>query len=148
MALVRWLEPVEQVERDAVGTIKCRLLGESAKGRVLEHWRLWQRRRRAAMKVHRNCCGLDVHKETIAACLIREDASGDTSKEKRLFGTMTKQLRELAQWLVEAKVSAFAMEATGIYWVPVWNVLEGAGLQLVLINLRSTTERFAVRRLI
>jgi len=100
------------------------------------------------MKVHRNCCGLDVHKETIAACLIREDASGDTSKEKRLFGTMTQQLRELAQWLVEAKVSAVAMEATGVYWVPVWNVLEGAGLQLVLINLRSTTERFAVRRLI
>jgi len=48
------------------------------------------------MKVHRNCCGLNVHKETIAACLIREDASGNTSKEKRLFGTMTQHLRELA----------------------------------------------------
>ncbi len=86
------------------------------------------------MKVHRNCCGLDVHKATIAACLIREEASGNTHKEKRLFGTMTQHLRELAQWLREAQVTAVAMEATGVYWVPVWNVLEGAGLHLVLIN--------------
>ncbi len=86
------------------------------------------------MKVHRNCCGLDVHKETIAACLIREDASGMTTKEKRLFGTMTQHLRELAQWLREAQVTAVAMEATGVYWVPVWNVLEREGLELLLIN--------------
>jgi len=86
------------------------------------------------MKVHRNCCGLDVHKETIAACLIREDAGGNTRKEKRLFGTMTQHLRELAQWLREAEVTAVAMEATGVYWVPVWNVLEREGLELVLIN--------------
>jgi len=86
------------------------------------------------MKVHRNCCGLDVHKETIAACLIREDADGNTRKEKRLFGTMTQHLRELAQWLREAEVTAVAMEATGVYWVPVWNVLEREGLELVLIN--------------
>jgi transposase len=59
--------------------------------------------------VHRNCCGLDVHKETIAACLIREDAGGNTRKEKRLFGTMTQHLRELAQWLREAQVTAVAM---------------------------------------
>ncbi len=86
------------------------------------------------MKVHRNCCGLDVHKQTIAACLIREDITGSARKEKRIFGTMTQHLRELAQWLVDAKVSAVAMEATGVYWVPVWNVLEGEGPQLVLIN--------------
>jgi transposase len=86
------------------------------------------------MKVHRNCCGLDVHKETIAACLIREDAGGNTRKEKRLFGTMTQHLRELAQWLREAQVTAVAMEATGVYWVPVWNVLEHEGQELVLIN--------------
>ena len=86
------------------------------------------------MKVHRNCCGLDVHKQTIAACLIREDASGNTCKEKRLFGTMTRDLRELANWLREAAVSAVAMEATGVYWVPVWNVLEREPLQLLLIN--------------
>lgn len=86
------------------------------------------------MKVHRNCCGLDVHKQTIAACLIREDSRGNSVKEKRIFGTMTQQLRELGKWLAEAKVSAVAMEATGVYWVPVWNVLESEGLHPVLIN--------------
>lgn len=86
------------------------------------------------MRVHRNCCGLDVHKETIAACLISESEDGTSSQQKRIFGTMTQQLRELAQWLVEAKVTAVAMEATGIYWVPVWNVLEPYGFELLLIN--------------
>ncbi len=86
------------------------------------------------MRVHRNCCGLDVHKQTIAACLISESEDGTSSRQKRIFGTMTQQLRELAQWLAEAKVTAVAMEATGIYWVPVWNVLEPHGFELLLIN--------------
>jgi transposase len=86
------------------------------------------------MRVHRNCCGLDVHKQTIAACLISENGDGTSSQQKRIFGTMTQQLRELAQWLAEAKVTAVAMEATGIYWVPVWNVLEPHGFELLLIN--------------
>jgi len=86
------------------------------------------------MKVHRNCCGLEVHKQTIAACLIQEDGSGNTYQEKRLFGTMTRDLRELAQGLRGAEVSAVAMEATGVYWVRVWNVLERAGSHLLLIN--------------
>jgi transposase len=86
------------------------------------------------MRVHRNCCGLDVHKQTIAACLISEKEDGTSSQQKRIFGTMTQQLRELAQWLSEAKVTAVAMEATGIYWVPVWNVLEPHGFELLLIN--------------
>jgi transposase len=86
------------------------------------------------MRVHRNCCGLDVHKQTIAACLISESEDGTSSRQKRIFGTMTQQLRELAQWLAEAKVTAVAMEATGIYWVPVWNVLEQYGFELLLIN--------------
>lgn len=86
------------------------------------------------MRVHRNCCGLDVHKQTIAACLISENEDGTSSQQKRIFGTMTQQLRELAQWLAEAKVTAVAMEATGIYWVPVWNVLEPQGFELLLIN--------------
>jgi len=89
------------------------------------------------MKVYQNCRGLDVHKPTIAACLIREDGSGKTCQEKRRFGTMTQHLRELAQWLREAGASAVAMEATGIYWVPVWNVLERAGFHLLLINLEQ-----------
>ncbi len=86
------------------------------------------------MRIHRNCCGLDVHKKMIAACLIREDAEGNSVTEKRLFGSMTRELHELAQWLCSAQVTAVAMEATGVYWMPVWNVLEPYGLQLLLIN--------------
>lgn len=86
------------------------------------------------MRVHRNCCGLDVHKLTIAACLISENGDGTSNQQKRIFGTMTQQLRELAQWPAEAKVTAVAMEATGIYWVPVWTVLEPYGFELLLIN--------------
>jgi len=86
------------------------------------------------MRVHRNCCGLDVHKKMIAACLIREDAEGNSVTEKRLFGSMTRELHTLAQWICAAQVRAVAMEATGVYWMPVWNVLEQYGLQLLLIN--------------
>jgi len=86
------------------------------------------------MRVHRNCCGLDVHKKMIAACLLTEDAEGNTVTEKRLFGSMTGELHALAQWLCTAQVTAVAMEATGVYWMPVWNVLEQYGLQLLLIN--------------
>ena len=86
------------------------------------------------MKAHRNCCGLDVHKKMIAACLLTEDAAGNSVTEKRLFGSMTRELQALAQWLCAAQVTAVAMEATGVYWMPVWNVLEQYGLQLLLIN--------------
>lgn len=86
------------------------------------------------MQVHRSCCGLDVHKQTIAACFITEDNLGTGRKEKRVFGTMTNHLRELARWLVQTNVTAVALEATGVYWVPVWNVLEQHGLALLLIN--------------
>src|SRR5947207_15494037 len=75
------------------------------------------------MRVHRNCCGLDVHKKMIAACLLREDAEGNSVTEKRRVGSMTRELHELAQWLCAVQVTAVAMEATGftgcrggMYW--------------------------------
>ena len=86
------------------------------------------------MRVHHKCCGLDVHKKMIAACLLSEDGEGNSVVEKRLFGTMTRELHALAQWLCASQVTAVAMEATGVYWMPVWNVLEHHGLQLLLIN--------------
>lgn len=61
------------------------------------------------MRVHRNCGGLDVHKKMIAACLIREDGEGNGVTEKRLFGSMTRELHALAQWLCAAQVTAVAM---------------------------------------
>ena len=86
------------------------------------------------MRVHRNCCGIDVHKKSIAVCVINETNDGAETRHKCLFGTMTGELRALAQWLCKCRVSAVAMEATGVYWMPVWNVLESYGLQLMLIN--------------
>ena len=59
------------------------------------------------MRVHRNCCGLDVHKQTIAACLISESEDGTSSQQKRIFGTMTQQLRELPRHeIIRRKVFA------------------------------------------
>ena len=54
------------------------------------------------MRVHRKCCGLDVHKKMIAACLLTEDAEGNSVVEKRLFGTMTRELHALAQWRLDS----------------------------------------------
>ena len=67
------------------------------------------------MRVYRNCCGLDVHKQTIAACVISENADGTSSRQKRIFGTMTQQLRELAQWLIAAKVTAVVLLAKLVF---------------------------------
>jgi hypothetical protein len=61
------------------------------------------------MRVHRKCCGLDVHKKMIAACLLTEDAEGNSVVEKRLFGTMTRELHQLAQWLCATQVTAVAI---------------------------------------
>ena len=82
--------------------------------------------------VYTRCCGLDVHKKSISACiLIRE--KGKEEKLERRFGTFTGELEELAEWLEQHEVSMVAMEATGVYWKPVWNVLEGR-LDLLLAN--------------
>jgi transposase len=82
--------------------------------------------------VHVRCCGLDVHKKSISACiLIREN--GKEEKIQKSFGTFTSQLEEMAEWMEEHKVTDVAMEATGVYWKPVWNVLEGR-FDLLLAN--------------
>lgn len=86
--------------------------------------------------VYTSCCGLDIHKASIAACaLVQED--GKTKPETRRFGTMTADLVELAGWLQGKGIRHVAMESTGVYWKPVWNVLEPAGFQLLLANARD-----------
>jgi len=69
--------------------------------------------------VHERCCGLDVHKRTVTACVIAPEG-----RETRTFSTMTKDLEELAVWLAEHGVTHVAMESTGVYWKPVYNLLE------------------------
>lgn len=78
------------------------------------------------------CAGLDVHKDTVVACL-RVVADGRSTRTTRTFGTMTVDLLSLQQWLVDEQVTHVAMEATGVYWKPVWHVLEPV-CTLILAN--------------
>ncbi len=70
------------------------------------------------------CCGLDVHKRTVVACL-SSVTEGKRQKELRSFGTTTDDLLSLARWLAESNCQHVAMESTGIYWKPIYNVLAG-----------------------
>jgi transposase len=82
--------------------------------------------------LYSRCCGLDVHKSSVSACVVIREA-GRTQKKYGRFGAMTRDLVELAGWLHELGVTHVAMESTGVYWKPVWNVLEGQ-FQLILVN--------------
>lgn len=70
------------------------------------------------------CCGLDVHKATVVACVLSAHGDGQPAKTVRTFGTMTADLLALGDWLAQAGVTHVAMESTGVYWRPIWNVLE------------------------
>lgn len=83
--------------------------------------------------VYPRCCGLDVHKKNVVACRIAPGADGKPRKAIRTFGTMTADLLSLADWLLEAEVTHVAMESTGVYWKPVYNLLEGV-FTLLLVN--------------
>ena len=87
------------------------------------------------MRVHHHvCCGIDVHKKSVTACLMWGAADREPQFEIRRFGTMTRDLQKLAEWLKQAGCEAATMESTGSYWKPVWNVLEGQIPRLVLAN--------------
>jgi transposase len=79
------------------------------------------------------CCGLDVHKETVVACL-RLVINGRAVKEVRTFQTTTTSLMALSQWLAENACTHIAMEATGVYWKPVWHILSDGDFELLLAN--------------
>ena len=83
--------------------------------------------------MHRRCCGLDVHKETVVACL-RLVADGKVTTEVRTFQTTTADLLRLSKWLAENDCTHVAMEATGVYWKPVWHILDDGEFALLLAN--------------
>lgn len=84
--------------------------------------------------VNRRCAGLDVHKKSISACvLISGPGEEQPVVDKRTFGTFTSDLVELKNWLAACAVTHVVMESTGVYWIPVWNLLEDA-FHLVLVN--------------
>jgi transposase len=85
--------------------------------------------------VHERCAGLDVHQKTVVACRVTPGSGGQPQQEVRTFGTMTADLLALGDWLAEAGCTHVAMESTGVYWQPVWNVLEDR-FTLLLVNAR------------
>lgn len=82
--------------------------------------------------VYGRCAGLDVHKKSVSACVSVCVAEGKKVQQVRTFGTFTSDLLSLADWLKEHGVTHVAMEATGVYWRPVWAVLEGQFEQLLV----------------
>src|SRR3712207_611555 len=83
--------------------------------------------------VYERCCGLDIHKKTVVACVVVSGAGTRPRKELRTFGTMTPDLLALADWLAEQGVTHVAMESTGVYWQPIYNLLEDR-FSLLLVN--------------
>jgi transposase len=83
--------------------------------------------------IHPRCAGLDVHKKTVVACVRVVGPDGAVESVTRTFGTMTADLLELADWLAAMGVTHAAMEATGVYWKPVWHLLEDR-FELMLVN--------------
>lgn len=70
------------------------------------------------------CCGIDVHKKFLVACIASTDSKGITTYKSKRFSTFTKGLRELSQWLSSSSCIDVCMESTGKYWIPVYNILE------------------------
>src|SRR5437762_603046 len=88
--------------------------------------------------VYEQCCGLDVHKRTVVACVIVPTPNGQPRKEIESFGTMTQDLLGLSDWLLSNwllsnRVTHVAMESTGVFWKPIYNLLEGQ-YNLLLVN--------------
>jgi transposase len=81
----------------------------------------------------RRCAGLDVHKRTIVACVRCLDAVGHVHSEVRVFGTTTAELLDLADWLALCDVTDVAMESTGVYWKPIYYLLEDT-FKVILVN--------------
>jgi transposase len=82
--------------------------------------------------VYERCCGLDVHKRTVVACRIVPGPDGTPAKVIRTFGTMTSDLLALADWLAGESCTHIAMEATGVFWKPIYNLLEDQFAVLVV----------------
>jgi hypothetical protein len=83
--------------------------------------------------VHTHCAGLDVHKKTVVAAIIVPDERGGLRKEVRTFGTLTSDLLALSDWLMDCGITHVAMESTGEYWKPVFNILENS-FEVLLVN--------------
>jgi transposase len=89
--------------------------------------------------IHRRCAGLDVHEAFVVVCRRRLDEDGPVQKETREYSTMTNDLLRLADWLAEGGVTHVAMESSGVFWKPIWNVLEDR-FTILLVNARHVKQ--------
>jgi len=87
-------------------------------------------------RVYPNCAGLDVHKKFVVACRLTVDPKGQVSQELRTYSTMTEDLQAMADWMAEGGVTHVAMESTGVYWQPIYNILEGR-FEIFLVNAQA-----------
>lgn len=85
--------------------------------------------------IYTSCCGLDVHKRSVSACVRRLGEDGHLRQETRTFGTMTRDILEMADWLAAEGVTHVALESTGVFWKPIYHLLEGH-FTLLLVNAR------------
>lgn len=93
--------------------------------------------------VYQICCGIDVHKTFVVACIASTNKQGVTTYKRHRFSTFTQGLKELLQWLLDNHCKDVCMESTGKYWIPIYNVLKKiATLFLLILNmLRLSVER-------
>jgi transposase len=90
-----------------------------------------RKQRRAIMEVvYKRACGIDVHKKKIVACLM----TGQRKAVTREYGTLTKELREMVSWLKDEECQIVAMESTGSYWKPLYNIFELEGMEAIIVN--------------
>jgi len=83
--------------------------------------------------VYERCAGLDLHKKSVVACVITPDTQGQRRKDHRTFSRLTPDLLRLRDWLQSLGVTHVAMESTGVFWRPIFNVLEGS-CDLLVVN--------------
>ena len=89
--------------------------------------------------VYQICCGIDVHKTFVVACIASTNKQGVTTYKRHRFSTFTQGLKELLQWLLDNHCKDVCMESTGKYWIPVYNVLENnfepliTGLEMIML---------------
>ncbi len=92
-----------------------------------------ERYQKSLKMVNTHSAGLDLHKETIWSCHL----DNDLNAEIKTFGTCTADVKALGRHLLKAKIKSVAMESTGVYWIPIYNILQSMGLKPVLINARE-----------
>ena len=86
---------------------------------------------------YRRCCGIDVHKKSVMICILPPAGERKGEPRRRKFRTYTRDLKELRTWLKHCKVTEIALESTGQYWRPIWNLLEGHFEKLLLVTGRA-----------